>query len=111
MRSVDNLEEDDFRRYHPRFAGDNLEANIAIVEVIDEIATAHDATAAQIALAWVHGAGEDVAPIPGTKRRTYLEQNVGALDVQLTDEDRERLNGARDAVAGDRYADMSSVNR
>ncbi len=110
MRSVDTLEEDDFRRYHPRFAGDNLEANIAIVEVIDEIAAQHDATAAQVALAWVHGAGEDVAPIPGTKRRTYLEQNVGALDVQLSDEDRERLDLAGQ-VAGDRYADMSSVNR
>jgi aryl-alcohol dehydrogenase-like predicted oxidoreductase len=110
MRSVDNLGEADFRRYHPRFAGDNLAANIAIVEVIDEIAAAHDATAAQVALAWVHGAGEDVAPIPGTKRRTYLEQNVGALDLALSDEDIERLNGAGDA-AGSRYADMSSVNR
>jgi len=110
LRSVDDLDETDFRRYHPRFAGDNLGRNIAIVEVVDEIAKAHDATAAQVALAWVHAAGEDVAPIPGTKRRGYLEQNVGALDLQLSAEDLERLNAAGD-VAGDRYADMSSVNR
>ncbi len=69
MRSIEDLDESDFRRYQPRFAGDNLAANIAIVELIDEIAAAHDATAAQVALAWVHAAGEDVAPIPGTKRR------------------------------------------
>jgi len=110
LRSVEDLDESDFRRYQPRFAGDNLAANIAIVELIDEIAAAHDATAAQVALAWVHAAGEDVAPIPGTKRRAYLEQNVGALDLQLSEEDIARLNGAGDP-AGDRYADMSSVNR
>jgi aryl-alcohol dehydrogenase-like predicted oxidoreductase len=110
MRSVDALDEGDFRRYHPRFVGDNLATNIAIVELIDEIAQAHDATAAQIALAWVHAAGEDVAPIPGTKRRSYLEQNVGALDIELSAEEIERLNDVGSA-AGDRYADMSSVNR
>jgi aryl-alcohol dehydrogenase-like predicted oxidoreductase len=110
MRSVEDLDESDFRRYQPRFAGDNLEQNIAIVEVIDEIAAAHEASAAQVALAWVHAAGEDVAPIPGTKRRSYLEENVGALDLELTAEDMERLSATR-APAGDRYADMSTVNR
>ncbi|HEX6390379.1 MAG TPA: aldo/keto reductase [Solirubrobacteraceae bacterium] len=110
LRNPAELDESDFRRYQPRFAGDNLERNVAIVEVIDAIADAHDATAAQVALAWVHAAGEDVAPIPGTKRRAYLEDNVGALDVVLTGEDIERLNAAG-AAAGDRYADMSSVNR
>ncbi len=110
LRSVDDLDESDFRRFQPRFAGDNLEANIRIVEVIDQIAEAHGTSAARVALAWVHGAGEDVAPIPGTKRIAYLEDNVGALDVTLTEDDRAALADVADA-AGDRYADMSSVNR
>jgi aryl-alcohol dehydrogenase-like predicted oxidoreductase len=110
LRSVDDLEEGDFRRFQPRFAGDNLQQNIAIVEVIDAIAAERGATSAQVALAWVHAAGPDVVPIPGTKRRSYLEENVGALDVHLTDADMERLQVAG-TPAGDRYADMSSVNR
>jgi aryl-alcohol dehydrogenase-like predicted oxidoreductase len=110
LRSVDDLEEGDFRRFQPRFAGDNLQQNIAIVEVIDAIAAERGATSAQVALAWVHAAGPDVVPIPGTKRRSYLEENVGALDVHLTDADMERLQVAG-MPAGDRYADMSSVNR
>ena len=75
------LAPDDFRRFQPRFQGDNLQANIAIVEVIDALAAEKGVTAAQIALAWVHAQGEDVVPIPGTKRRRYLEENVAALDV------------------------------
>ena len=110
VRSVDDLDEGDFRHFQPRFQGDNLQANIAIVELIDAIAAEHEATAAQVALAWVHAQGEDVAPIPGTKRRSYLEQNVGALDLTLTDDDLRRIDDAG-AVEGDRYADMSSVNR
>jgi aryl-alcohol dehydrogenase-like predicted oxidoreductase len=110
LRSLDDLDESDFRRYQPRFQGDNLADNIAIVEAIDRLAQAKGATPGQIALAFVHAAGRDVAPIPGTKRRRYLEENVGALDVEFTEEDRAAL----DAVAparGDRYADMSPVNR
>ena len=78
MRSLDDLDESDFRRYQPRFQGDNLADNVAIVEVIDQLASAKGCTPGQIALAFVHAAGRDVAPIPGTKRRTYLEENVAA---------------------------------
>lgn len=109
IRSTDQLDEGDFRRFNPRFQGDNLEANIRMVEAIDRIATAHDATPAQVALAWVHAQGDDIAPIPGTKRRTYLEQNVGALDVALTDGDFQTLGNL--TVQGDRYPDMSSIDR
>jgi len=110
LRSLDQLAKDDFRRSQPRMQGDNLEANIAIVERIDALAAEKRATPAQIALAWVHAQGEDVVPIPGTKRRNYLEENVGALDVELSDEDLEALGEAGQAQ-GERYADMSSVNR
>jgi aryl-alcohol dehydrogenase-like predicted oxidoreductase len=109
LRSLDQLAEDDFRRFQPRLQGENLEANVAIVERIDELAAAKDATPAQIALAWVLAQGEDVVPIPGTKRRSYLEENAAAVDVELTDEDLAALDDAR--AVGDRYPDMSSVNR
>jgi aryl-alcohol dehydrogenase-like predicted oxidoreductase len=109
VRSLDALDESDFRRYQPRFAGDNLEANIALVEVIDALAAAKGCTAAQLALAWVHAQGDDVAPIPGTKRRTYLEDNIGALDVVLSPADLDQLN-ALGSARGDRYADMSPLN-
>ena len=110
MRSLDDLDESDFRRYQPRFQGDNLADNIAIVEVIDQLAAAKGCTPGQIALAFVHAAGRDVAPIPGTKRRTYLEENVAALDVELTEEDLAVLDTVAPAK-GERYADMSPVNR
>ncbi|HEX4127781.1 MAG TPA: aldo/keto reductase [Acidimicrobiales bacterium] len=110
MRSIDHLDESDFRRHQPRFQGDNLADNVAIVEVIDQLASVKDCTPGEIALAFVHAAGRDVAPIPGTKRRTYLEENVGALDVELTEEDLAVLDTVAPAK-GDRYADMSPVNR
>jgi aryl-alcohol dehydrogenase-like predicted oxidoreductase len=110
MRSLDDLDEGDFRRYQPRFQGDNLADNVAIVEVVDQLASAKGCTPGQIALAFVHAAGRDVAPIPGTKRRTYLEENVAALDVELTEEDLAVLDTVAPAK-GDRYADMSPVNR
>ena len=110
VRSVEGLQEDDFRRFQPRFQGDNLAQNIAIVERIDEIAAEKDATAAQIALAWVHAQGRDMVPIPGTKRRTYLEQNAAALEIELDTDDLTRL-GEIGQAAGDRYPDMSNVNR
>jgi aryl-alcohol dehydrogenase-like predicted oxidoreductase len=109
VRSLDQLEEGDFRRYQPRFVGDNLAANIAIVEQIDALASAKGCTPAQVALAWVQAQGRDLAPIPGTKRRHYLEENIGALDIELSSDDLARLDGL--AVArGDRYADMSPLN-
>ena len=110
LRTLDRLADDDFRHRQPRFQGDNLDANIAIVERIDAIAAEREVTPAQVALAWVHAQGEDVVPIPGTKRRRYLEENAGALDVALTAEELQALEDAGEA-AGDRYADMSSVNR
>jgi aryl-alcohol dehydrogenase-like predicted oxidoreductase len=110
LRSLDDLDESDFRRYQPRFQGDNLADNIGIVELIDQLASAKGCTAGQVALAFVHAAGRDVAPIPGTKHRTYLEENVGALDVELTEEDLALLDGVAPAK-GERYADMSPVNR
>jgi aryl-alcohol dehydrogenase-like predicted oxidoreductase len=110
LRSLDDLDENDFRRYQPRFQGDNLADNVAIVEVVDQLASAKGCTPGQIALAFVHAAGRDVAPIPGTKRRSYLEENVAALEVELTEEDLAVLDTVAPAK-GDRYADMSPVNR
>jgi aryl-alcohol dehydrogenase-like predicted oxidoreductase len=110
LRSIDDLDESDFRRHQPRFQGDNLADNVAIVEVIDQLASAKGCTPGQIALAFVHAAGRDVAPIPGTKRRAHLEENVGALDVELTEEDLAALDTVAPAK-GDRYADMSPVDR
>jgi aryl-alcohol dehydrogenase-like predicted oxidoreductase len=109
LRSVDQLDANDFRRYQPRFAGDNLAANIALVEKVDTLARAKGCTPAQVALAWVHAQGKDMAPIPGTKRRRYLEDNLAALDVVLSDEDLSTLDAIGDAT-GDRYADMSPLN-
>jgi aryl-alcohol dehydrogenase-like predicted oxidoreductase len=113
IRDIESLDSDDYRRFNPRFEGDNLESNIAIVEKLDELAAAKGITAAQLALAWVHSRGEDVFPIPGTKRRTYLEDNVAAFDVELNDDDLASLESATATVAGDRYDEsgMASVNR
>jgi aryl-alcohol dehydrogenase-like predicted oxidoreductase len=109
LRSVDQLDADDVRRFQPRFQGDNLAANIAVVTRLDALAAAKGCTPAQVALAWVHAQGRDLAPIPGTKRRRYLEDNVGALDVVLSHED---LAGLDDLGAtGDRYADMAPLDR
>ncbi|EHN09057.1 Aldo-keto reductase [Patulibacter medicamentivorans] len=109
IRSLDDLDEDDFRRNNPRFQGENLRANIAIVERIDALAAEKGATAAQVALAWVLAQGDDVVPIPGTKRRSYLEQNVGALAVDLSEDELATLSGV--AAQGERYPDMSSIDR
>ncbi len=112
IRSVDQLEPSDFRRYNPRFQGDNLEANIRIVEVIDTVAKELGAAPGQVALAWIYaqaGEHDDLVPIPGTKRRTYLEENVAALDITLSPAQLERLDAAAEAV-GERYPDMSPVN-
>ena len=106
----DDLAEDDFRRNHPRFTGENLERNAQIAERVNEIAKAKGVTSAQLALAWVLSRGDDVVPIPGTKRRTYLEQNAAAADIELTSDELAELDSLREA-AGDRYSDMSSVNR
>jgi aryl-alcohol dehydrogenase-like predicted oxidoreductase len=107
---VEDLDPGDFRHGQPRFQGENFDRNLAIVERVRAVAEAHSATPAQAALAWVHAQGEDVVPIPGTKRRRYLEDNVAALDIALTADDLAALEEAGTAH-GDRYADMSGVNR
>jgi aryl-alcohol dehydrogenase-like predicted oxidoreductase len=101
--------DDDFRRTLPRFQQENLERNLEAVGVVREIAAAHDATPGQVALAWLLAQGEDVVPIPGTKRVRYLEENAGALDVTLTPADHARLDALR--PAGDRYPDMTWAER
>jgi aryl-alcohol dehydrogenase-like predicted oxidoreductase len=114
ITATDDLESNDSRRspYFPRFSGDALEANLALVARIREIAEAKGATPGQLALAWVLAQGDDVAPIPGTKRVKYLEENVGAASVELTADDLSALAQAvpREAVAGARYGDMSSID-
>ena len=113
VRSIDDLEPDDFRRGQPRFQGDNFARNLELVDRVRDLAADKGCTPGQLALAWVLARGDDVVPIPGTKRRTYLEENVAADDVELTDDDLRRLDEVFpvEAVAGDRYADMRTVNR
>ena len=108
--STDELADNDFRKRHPRFIGENFDRNRRIGERVHELADAKGVTPAQLALAWVLSRGDDVVPIPGTKRRTYLEQNAAAGDVELTADDLAELDSLGEA-AGDRYADMSAVNR
>jgi aryl-alcohol dehydrogenase-like predicted oxidoreductase len=98
-----DFEQGDFRASNPRFAQEAFEANMAIVDVVKEIAVAKGVTPAQIALAWVHSRGDDVVAIPGTRRATRLEENAGALDVTLTDADRQRLEPLSQQVVGARY--------
>jgi len=111
--SADELAEDDFRRRHPRMSGDNGERNRELADKVRELAEAKGCTPAQLALAWVLARGDDVVPIPGTKRREYLEQNAGASDVRLDDAELRDLDEAfpPGAAAGQRYADMSSIGR
>jgi aryl-alcohol dehydrogenase-like predicted oxidoreductase len=103
--SVDELAEDDFRRYQPRFQGDNLEANLRLVARVGEIAEEAGVTPAQLALAWLLHQGDDVVPIPGTKRVKYVEENAAAADIALTEDQLATLDEAMPAgaVAGDRY--------
>jgi len=108
IRSVDALADDDFRRQNPRF--ENLDANLAIVDAVEAVATEAGATPAQVALAWILAQGEGIAPIPGTKRVGRLEENAGADAVVLTAGQLATL-GALDAAVGDRYADMTPLNR
>jgi len=110
--SPDELDEDDFRRNGPRFTGDNLEANQALAAKVREIAEDKGITPAQLAIAWVLAQGDDLVPIPGTKRRSYLEENAAAADVVLTAEDLEQISAELPEAAGDRYdeAGMASVH-
>jgi aryl-alcohol dehydrogenase-like predicted oxidoreductase len=111
--SPDELDADDWRRTQPRFQGENAERNLALAGKVRELAAEKGVAPAQLALAWVLAQGDDIVPIPGTKRRSYLEQNAGALDVHLSDDDLARIGEAIGEPAGTRYdaAGMQSLNR
>jgi aryl-alcohol dehydrogenase-like predicted oxidoreductase len=110
--SADEIEDNDFRKRNPRFAGDAFEQNMKLAAKVAEIADEKGITPAQLALAWVLAQGEDLVPIPGTKRRSYLEQNAAAADVELMQEDLDRIDAELPEVVGTRYdeAGMASVN-
>jgi aryl-alcohol dehydrogenase-like predicted oxidoreductase len=114
ITSPDDFGEDDFRRNHPRFTGENFARNLELVERVRELAASKGVTPSQLAIAWVLAQGDDVVPIPGTKRRRYLEENLGALDVELTGEDLAAIEEVtpRGSVAGARYNPemMANVN-
>ncbi len=110
--SPDDFADDDFRKHHPRFQGANFQRNLDLVERVQELAREKGVTPAQLALAWVLSRGDEVVPIPGTKRRSYLEENAGAGEVELTGDDLAKIEEAfpKGATAGDRYADMSTID-
>jgi aryl-alcohol dehydrogenase-like predicted oxidoreductase len=114
IKSPSDFPDDDYRRFHPRFTGENFDRNIELVREIGEIAQEKRCTPAQLALAWVLSRGNDIVPIPGTKRRTYLQQNIGALSVTLSESDLERIDRIipPGAAAGDRYhaQGMTTIN-
>jgi aryl-alcohol dehydrogenase-like predicted oxidoreductase len=114
FRTFEDLPEGDYRRNSPRFQGENFQRNLDLVERVEEIARRKKCTPAQLALAWLLAQGEDIIPIPGTKQRRYLEENVGALDVELSPADREAIEevAPKGVAAGDRYheAGMRTIN-
>jgi aryl-alcohol dehydrogenase-like predicted oxidoreductase len=111
ITSTNDFAADDFRRFQPRFQGDNFQRNLDLVARVREIAAEIGCTPGQLALAWLQAQGDDVVPIPGTKRRSYLEENVAALGVNVDAAARARIEevAPRGAAAGDRYADMRFV--
>lgn len=113
FKRIEDLPNDDYRRHHPRFEGENFQKNLDVVKIIEDMARDKASTPAQLALAWVLAQGQDIVPIPGTKRRVYLEENVKAVDVHLTDAELKRISDAlpQGVASGLRYADMSTVNR
>ena len=114
FRTFDDLPEDDYRRNSPRFQGENFQRNLDLVARVEEIARRKQCTPAQLALAWLLAQGEDIVPIPGTKQRRYLEENVGSLKVELTQGDLEEIEevAPKGVAAGERYheAGMKTVN-
>jgi aryl-alcohol dehydrogenase-like predicted oxidoreductase len=115
IKKTEDIPEDDYRRTTPRFQGDNFQRNLEIVKRVEEIAREKQCTSAQLALAWVLAQGDGIVPIPGTKRRKYLQENIGALDLNLTKEDLERINeiAPKEAFVGSRYPEamMKLLNR
>jgi aryl-alcohol dehydrogenase-like predicted oxidoreductase len=112
FRSHDDLEADDFRRTVPRLSGENLERNLGLLDKVEELAEEKGCTTGQLAIAWVMAQGDDVVPIPGTKRRSYLEENVAAAAIELTDDDLARIDAEVPEAAGERYNEsgMRAVN-
>jgi aryl-alcohol dehydrogenase-like predicted oxidoreductase len=112
FRSEDDFGDDDFRKRQPRFQGEAFQRNWDLLERVQEIAAAKEVTAGQLALAWVLAQGGEIVPIPGTKRRSYLEENAAAAEIELTPDDLARIDEVfpRGAAAGDRYADMSTID-
>ncbi|HSM80280.1 MAG TPA: aldo/keto reductase [Nodosilinea sp.] len=112
-QSPEDFAPDDYRRHAPRFQGDNFAKNLALVEQVRAIAAEKGVTPAQLALAWLLAQGDDLVPIPGTKRRQYLEENVAAVAIELSPAELQRLEAVapQGVAAGNRYADMSTVNR
>jgi aryl-alcohol dehydrogenase-like predicted oxidoreductase len=115
IKSPDDFPEDDFRKHHPRFQGENFERNIQLVHEVEKMANEKGCTTAQLALAWVLAQGDDIVPIPGTKHARYLDDNIGALELKLTAEDLKRLDEILPpgAAAGQRYHErgMATVNQ
>ncbi|KLI98735.1 aldo/keto reductase [Luteimonas sp. FCS-9] len=115
IRTVEDFDADDYRRHSPRFQGENFDRNLALVEQVQAIAQDYGVTPGQLALAWVLAQGEDIVPIPGTKRIGFLDENIAALDIQLTDDDLARIDAIfpPDAAAGTRYplAGMAALGR
>ncbi len=109
----EDFPKDDFRRFHPRFQGENFTKNLQLVEQVKKMAEEKGVTPAQLALAWVLAQGQDIVPIPGTKHEKYLRENIRATEISLTKEDLDRLNNILPpgVAAGQRYADMSTVNK
>ncbi|MGD1943877.1 MAG: aldo/keto reductase [Leptolyngbyaceae cyanobacterium] len=112
FQSPDDFAEDDYRRHAPRFQGENFAKNLALVDQVQAIAQAKGVTPAQLALAWLLAQGDDLVPIPGTKRRQYLEENVAAVAIELTADELAQIDAVapQGAAVGDRYANMSTVN-
>jgi aryl-alcohol dehydrogenase-like predicted oxidoreductase len=115
FRTFDDLAPDDYRRNSPRFQGENFQRNLDLVRKVEEIAKERGCRPSQLALAWVLAQGDDIVPIPGTKRRKYLEENAAAVEIRLSQEDLARLDEVfpKDAAAGQRYPEhmMALVNR
>ena len=109
IKSIEDLDEDDYRRHAPRFQGDNFQKNLDLVEKIRSLAAGRKLTPSQLALAWVLHQGDDIVPIPGTKRRTYLDQNIAATTIELSDEELAALDRILPpgAASGERYAAQS----
>jgi aryl-alcohol dehydrogenase-like predicted oxidoreductase len=112
IKSREDFGEDDFRRHNPRFMGENFDKNLELVDAVTKMAADKGCTPGQLALAWVMAQGDDVVPIPGTKRRVYLEENIGACDVTITEADKQRLDAIAPmgVAAGGRYLASAGLN-